>query len=282
MKNLEIRIGAKSPVKMENEIFFDERMARETIERMFEKKEGERFTLREKMIINFAVVKTTKKKVRKVLPPPNLKMKLLVASPLNEYTASVGYCSKGRGKYFEMMDLIWADLLDNASYPALPVSNADWTAEKLLYTTAKSAGKTVIADQHYSNLLLMSRQNGIYVANVCGNDLGVFLSSGYTPINQSRTPKQRMSKGIIKSCKDTRKSCEATITVEKIAGVQFNNICWCLADDIDRVMTQGKGGRGLKLTFVDLPKGTEVLLFTWPTGPLDEGDLSTGFPWLPR
>jgi hypothetical protein len=233
-------------------------------------------------IFVLATAVKAKKKVQQVLPPPNIKLNETTASPLNIYTANVAYTYKSRPFFFTFMDNVWAKLRGNISYPDLPVSNDDWDVEKKLYDKAKADKKTDSSDQHYSNLIYMSKLNGVNVANGCGNDLEVFNSSGYVANKTTKAASKNMGKVEILSCKDTKNSGEATITMKAMPGVQYYLGCWCLASDKDRKMTQCKGSKGIKMTFKKLPVDVPILLFAWAVGPLDEGDLSDGKPWQPR
>jgi hypothetical protein len=233
-------------------------------------------------IFILAVNVKKKKKVQQVLPPANIKLNETIASPLNIYTTNVSHTYKGRSIFFTFMDNVWAGLRDNINFPDLPVSNDDWNVEKKLYDKAKVDKKTLTSDQHYSNLIYMSKLNGVSVANGCGNDLNVFNSSGYKANKTTKDASKKMGKVEILSCKDTRQSGEATITMKKMPGVQYFLGCWCLASDKERKMTHCRGSKGIKMTFKKLPLNVQILLFAWAVGPLNEGDLSDGYPWQPR
>ncbi len=282
MKNPNKRNVVQNTKSKSHQHFEQEGYVRNEIEKYENRRFQEQYPLNKGMIIGMATVLGAKKKVNLVLPKPNLQMTLLVAGPLNTIKANLEYTNGSRSKFFTFTDNVWAKLLGNTSFPLLPVSKIAWDVEKNLYDTKKAAKDTVGLLQHYSNLRYMSKQNAVYVANVCNNDMDIFISSGYKPNKTTRAAKQKMSKVVIKSCRDTKKSGEAMITLIAVPGSQYYQGCWCLADDPDKVMTACKGSRGIKMLFTDLPTKDDVLLFAWATGPLDEGDRSIGFPWQPR
>jgi hypothetical protein len=259
-----------------------QRIAERRVVEYLERRAADSISFLSKPIFVFAAIVPAKKKVQQVLPAPNLKMKETTASPLNTLVANLAYTYGSRPKFFFFMDNAWAKLKDNASYPDLPVSKDDWDTEKDLYDKAKSKRLTETSDQHYSNLIYMSKQNGVAVANGCGNELTVFISSGYIANKTTKTASKKMGKVVIKKCRDTKRSGEAMITLEEMPGAQFYQGCWCLADDPHQKMTMCKGSKGKKMLFKDLPLKEDVLLFAWAVGPLDEGNLSNGFPWQPR
>jgi hypothetical protein len=234
-----------------------------------------------KMMFLFAVVKATKKKVRKVLPEHNLKLKALVASPLNDFVANIGFTYKGRGKYFEKMSIIWAALLENTDYPSLPVSETSWNTEKGLYDAAKLAKNTLSADQHFANLIYMSKQNGVYVANTCGNDLVVFNSSGYTANKTTKAPVKEMGKAVIRDAKDTKKSGEVKIEIEEMPGAQ-NYDCYyqVVATPLGPLVFNCSSTK-MRPTLKALPL-VPILISTRAVGPLGPGDMSDPKPYTPR
>ena len=174
MRKINIRKGCEIPtVKAVKEIESDFDLTNERNE-FWDRKINERHNLSPESLICFAVVGGMKKKQRKELPHHNLTLKALLVSPLNDFVANIGFTYKGRSKYFTKMSTIWAGLLGNISFPTPPVTNAEWTTEKGLYDAAKLAKNTLAADQHFANMIYMSKQNGVYVANTCGNSLLVF------------------------------------------------------------------------------------------------------------
>src|ERR1039457_1426003 len=193
-----------------------------------------------KMLFCFAVVKTSKKKIRKTLPKHNLTITVTTASPLNEYVANMKYTYSGRSKYFTFMTNVWACLLDNTSYPALPVPRTDWDAEKLAYDNAKAAGHTDVANQHLANMIYMSKQNGVYVANTCGNDLIVFNTSGYIANKLTKAASIVVGKAVIRGAKDTKQSGEVKIEIEDMPGAQFFDLAYqVVATPLGPMITAG-------------------------------------------
>ncbi|MEI6815599.1 MAG: hypothetical protein WCL14_03230 [Bacteroidota bacterium] len=282
MKNPNIRRAAKSPNLLADSAMNNEFYAIGDRTFIFEKTNGETNLKTKTVIIALAALSGEKKRVKRQLPQHNLDMEVMVASPLNIYKANLKFTTQSRPIFFNFMTNVWARLLGNPSFPAPPVTSVVYAAEKILYDNAKAAKNTVGADQHLANLIYMAKQNAVYIANSCGNSLDTFNTSGYVANKTTRAPAQRMAKVVVRGCRDTRRSGEAMITMAAVPGAQYYQGCWCLASDVARVMHNVKGSKGIKMLFSGLPKGADVLLFAWATGPLDEGDLSNAFPWMAR
>jgi len=281
MKNLNIRKGFESPaVKAIKEIesYSDLSKSRRDI---FEREFNERHDLSPKVLLCFAVVNGGKKRINKVLPEHNLTLKALLVSPLNDFVANIGFTYKGRPGYFTKMSTIWAGLLDNTSFPTPPVTNVEWTDEKTLYDAAKLAKNTLAADQHFANMIYMSKQNGVYVANSCGNNLIVFNSSGYTANKTTKTPPQFMGKVKILGAKDTKKSGEVKMEIEEMPGDQTYEVMYQLVLVPVPPMIFSCSGPKKRPTLKALPL-VAILIFIRAVGPLDTGDWSIGYPYTPR
>ena len=281
MKNLNIRKGFESPIAKaikEIEFSFDPNKSRHDI---FEREFNERNELSPKVLICFALVKGEKKQIKRPLPEHNLKLKALMASPLNEFVANIGFTYKGRAKYFTKMSTIWAALAGNLNYPLLPVTNTEWNAEKTLYDAAKLAKNTLAADQHFANMIYMSKQNGVYVANTCGNSLIVFNTSGYTANKTSKAPPQSMGKVVIKGAKDTKKSGEVKIEIVEMPGAITYEVMYQLVLLPPPPMVFSCSGPKKRPTLKALPL-VAILIFVRAVGPIDTGDWSIGYPYTPR
>ncbi len=233
-------------------------------------------------IIVCALTIGPKSRVKKIMPKHNLVLEVTVANPLNEYKANLAFTNGSRAKFFLFMENVWAKMAISGHYPSPSVPKVAWDSEKALYTGAKAVRNTTLADQHYVNLIYMAKQNGVYVANTCGNDLDVFMSSGYIPNKTVAGPSIKMGKVIIKGCKDTKKSGEAKTTVIEMPGCQLYEIKWKLRDGENQPENNGRSCIGIRQIFKGLPVGKWVLLYVRAVGPIDEGDWSLGMEWMPR
>jgi hypothetical protein len=281
MKNLNIKMIAENSISPAMEVRFKE-IATEIMNEREEAKRSfvENFE-RDKFMFVLAVVAGTKKRVKRVLPKHNLKIKVTTASPLNEFVANISFTYKGRTKYFDKMDLIWAGLLDNDNYPSIPVARTVWDAQKLIYDNARSAKQTLVADQAFANMIYISKQNGIYVANTCGNDLIVFNTSGYTANKTSKSPVQDMGKAVIRGAKDTKYSGEVKIEIEEMPGAQNYECYYQLVVAPLGPLIFSCSGPKLNPTLKGLPR-VDINIYTRAVGPKGPGNMSDPKPYTPR
>jgi hypothetical protein len=281
MSNLNVRKGFESPTSRAIKNIVSNFDATKTRHAILDRTFNERYDGPPKMLFCFAVVKPAKKKVRKTLPKHNLKIKVTTASPLNEFIANMKYTYSGRSIYFTFMTNVWACLLGNASYPDLPVPRTDWDAEKLLYDNAKAAGQTDVANQHLANMIYMSKQNGVYVANSCGNSKIVFDTSGYIANKTDKGPSIEVGKAIIRGAKDTKQSGEVKIEIEDMPGTQFFDLQYQVVATPPGPMVSAGGTVKQNPTLKALPL-VPILIFARANGPLNIGNWSIGYPYTPR
>jgi hypothetical protein len=227
--------------------------------------------------------------VKKAKLRPSKKIKALTANPLNIYKANLGYNKGSRAKTFTFLDNVFASMRNNTNYLTPSPVISDIQDEIKLYYKARVAGNTDLSDQLFVNILYMTKQLGVYVANNCLNDLNIFLSSGFKANQPNTRLNLSMGKVQIKKVEDTKMSCEAKVTMYRMPGATNYEGYYqeVFIDEVTGIITYGPmifecSGLGIKMVFKKLPFGKRVLLYVRAVGPKNEGDLSDGFPWLPR
>lgn len=226
---------------------------------------------------------------KRIKPSPLLLKKAIAVNPLNKFKANLGFYRSTRAKCFAFISNVFACMRNNTNFETPSPAISDIEDEIKLYYKTYGVGNSSVSDKHYANIVYMVKQLGVYVANTCGNNSRVFLGSGFKPNKPNTRLKTKMSKIKIKKVKDTKKSGEATVTVERMIGVMFHECQYqeVYVDEVTLKETLGPmirvpGRTGLKQKFTGLPIGKNVLLYVRAIGPVDEGDWSSGYPWIPR
>jgi hypothetical protein len=227
-------------------------------------------------------VKTSE--VKKYLLPELMKMYAVTVDPLNEYVCNISFLSKlSRPEMFEFISNIIASITENSTfYPTPAPALSAITDEIGYYTTARSNGKTTLANEHLANIKYLMRQLAIYVANTCGNLLSTLECSGFIANKKTRGPSKDMYQVVIRSAKDTNMIGTGEATYDEMPGATLYNGQWCLRNVEGAPMNAVSGSVGVKMDFEGLPSKDWVLLFVRAKGPKGTGNWSDGFPFFPR
>jgi hypothetical protein len=173
-------------------------------------------------------------------------------------------------------------MTDNDFYPTPSPALDVITTEIGYYNTAKSNKQTELANEHLANIKYLMRQLAIYVANTCGNLLSTLESSGFIANKKTRGASKEMTKVVIRGAKDTNHAGTGEATYDAVPGAAFYGGQCCLRDVEDAPMVPVAGAKGIKMKFPGLTSDVWYLLFVRAIGPLDDGDWSDGFPYLPK
>ena len=228
--------------------------------------------------------KFTKKEADELIKKVTASLKIkLSASSDNLYKVNLGFLTLGRAEFKNFIDNVINRISVSSVFTSPVPSLTDLNGMIALEAAARSTGKTNTANKYLKTIKNMMRKLCVYIADNCDNDMDTILSVGVRANKLVRGAHVKASRAKIIKVKDTKKSGQAKVTVEKVDGMQGLMGRYMLKDVDGAQWIIVNFSLGITILFIGMPKGKEVLLqVCFKAGEEEFGDWSESMEWVVR